>query len=72
MTDFGSVCGVMTGLGLDTLGRALRERGVKGEGARTALTAAARLLNALILTRCVRGLEHYDACHLPAELRDFS
>ncbi|CAM9749611.1 unnamed protein product, partial [Ectocarpus sp. 12 AP-2014] len=38
-------------LGLDTLGQSLRERGVRGEGARMALTAVARLLGALRLTR---------------------
>ncbi|CAM9572880.1 unnamed protein product, partial [Scytosiphon promiscuus] len=38
-------------LGLDTLGRSLRARGVRGEGARTALSAVARVLHALILTR---------------------
>ncbi len=40
-------------LGLGTLGRALRERGVRGEGARTALGAVARVFDALLLTRCV-------------------
>ncbi|CAM9632649.1 unnamed protein product [Ectocarpus sp. 6 AP-2014] len=41
----------MAVLGLDTLGQSLRERGVRGEGARMALTAVARLLGALRLTR---------------------
>lgn len=40
-------------LGLGTLGRALRERGVRGEGARTALSAVARVFGAMLLTRCV-------------------
>ncbi|CAM9172713.1 unnamed protein product [Ectocarpus fasciculatus] len=41
----------MAVLGLDTLGQSLRGRGVRGEGARMALTAVARLLGALCLTR---------------------
>lgn len=64
MTDSGSTGDIMAVLGLNTLGRALRERGVKGEGARTALAVVARLLNALILTRCVRGMR--DKACLPA------
>lgn len=44
----------MAVLGLDTLGQSLRERGVRGEGARVALTAVARLLGALRLTRYIR------------------
>lgn len=59
----------MAVLGLATLGRSLRERGVKGEGARTALTAVVRLLNALFLTRCALGLRH-DTC-LPVQLGGF-
>lgn len=43
----------MAALGLDTLGRSLRARGVRGEGARTALNAVARVLDALLLTRFV-------------------
>ena len=51
--DFNSARQTMAMLGLGTLGRSLRERGVRGEGARTALSAVARLFDALLLTRCV-------------------
>lgn len=44
-------------LGLRTLGRSLRERGVRGEGARMALTAVARVFDALLLMRRV-GPKH--------------
>lgn len=51
MTEFHGTGEILAALGLRTLGRSLRERGVRGEGARMALTAVARLLDALLLTR---------------------